>query len=99
MEKTCPERFYLPIFQRILDRTISSGSFETREHFFASPRLASNPIEGSQQQSDLSTACHSRSELIPRLARAKNLRGKWKYLVQEEGNNVQHFQVSTLRIV
>ncbi len=39
-------------------------------------------------------ACASRTQDIPRLARAKNTRGKWKYLIQQRGEEVQHFQVT-----
>ena len=46
-----------------------------------------------QQQQQITTACEGRKETIPVLARAKNLKGKWKYLVQKSGNRVQHHEV------
>ena len=41
------------------------------------------------------TACESVTETIPLMARAVNREGKWKYLVQRAGNQVQHHQVIT----
>ena len=41
-------------------------------------------------------ACASRTELIPRFARAKNIKGKWKYLLQASDGNVQNYQVGQL---
>ena len=61
--------------------TILSGFLETRLH--------TSRIEDK----NLELACASRTELIPRFARAKNIKGKWKYLLQASDGNVQNYQV------
>ena len=48
----------------------------------------------SNLRENITTACKGRKETIPVMARAKNLKGKWKYLVQKSGNRVQHHEVS-----
>ena len=45
------------------------------------------------EDNNLELACASRTELIPRFARAKNIKGKWKYLLQASDGNVQNYQV------
>ena len=49
------------------------------------------------EDNNLELACASRTELIPRFARAKNIKGKWKYLLQASDGNVQNYQVGQVR--
>ena len=50
------------------------------------------------EDNNLELACASRTELIPRFARAKNIKGKWKYLLQASDGNVQNYQVGQVRL-
>lgn len=73
------------------------SSVKTRRRFFpAAPRIGQSDASGNESSSpSLDPACRSRTELIPRLARAQSVDGKWKYLVEDgERGDVQHFRVT-----
>ncbi len=73
------------VLKDVLDNTDLDGG--VRDRFFRrelSTRVASSAID---------PACHGKTTFIPRRARARNLAGKWKYLVQDRGSEVQHFEV------
>ena len=72
----------------------------TNERFFK-PLMnitKSNFYYGPEEitENNLSPACSSRTKLIPRHTRAKNIAGKWRYLLEYSAGPVQNVEVSTL---
>ncbi len=72
--------------------TSSSSSTTVTDRFF---RSSFGEVTQGRDSEPFRPACRSHTELIPRMARARNSRAKWKYLVQAERDEVQHFQVNT----
>ena len=65
-------------------------SLETQK-FLTSPKESGASTRNFDPELD--PACNSRQEKIPRLARAKNINGNWKYLIQTNEDEVHQFQV------
>jgi len=76
------------------------ASAETFDRFFraGAPINQDTDSDGAHprkiEDKNLELACASRTELIPRFARAKNIKGKWKYLLQASDGNVQNYQIT-----
>ena len=51
------------------------------------------------KENNLSPACRSRTKLIPRHTRAKNIAGKWMYLLEHSAGPVQNVEVGLLALI
>jgi len=77
-----------------VDRSLREGAIAGEDKFFRRPSSTAHLTRSGDGQQGLSPACRGRKRTIPRMARAKNMRGQWKYLVQSaEDDSPQNFEV------
>ncbi|TRY75079.1 hypothetical protein TCAL_12660 [Tigriopus californicus] len=69
-------------------------SEQTRAKFFPEPQDSPIVVRSGSIANDDLRACASRTETVPRYARAKNIEGNWKYLVQRPNGDVQQVEIT-----
>lgn len=78
------------VAQELLAKAFSDVSQEVAAKFFTK-----SPAQSSRRKLNqgVNPACQFNTSHIPVMARAQNLQGKWKYLLQDKDNSFQYLEV------